>query len=106
MEYQLTFYVPKNDAERVKEALFAMGAGRVGDYDKACWQTLGQGQFRPLQGSNPTIGNQGELTFVNEYKVEMVCSKGLIHTIVQKLIEIHPYEEPAFTVIKLESFGK
>ena len=104
MDYQLTFYVPQNDAEQVKQALFSLGAGTQGDYDMACWQTLGQGQFRPLQGADPTIGEVGELTFVPEFKVEILCSADTIKEVVSKLKQVHPYEEPAFTVIKLEQF--
>ncbi|WP_207384165.1 NGG1p interacting factor NIF3 [Legionella nagasakiensis] len=104
MEYQLIFYVPESHVDEVKQALFALGAGKQGAYSETCWQTLGQGQFRPLAGANPTIGESGELTFVNEYKVEMLCSAELIHLVVKKLKEIHPYEEPAYAVIHLESY--
>ncbi len=104
MDYQLIFYVPEPDADKVKNALFALGVGRQGDYDQTCWQCPGTGQFRPLAGANPTIGENGELTFVQEYKVEMICSKELIHAAVKTLKEVHPYEEPAFSVYKLEKF--
>jgi hypothetical protein len=102
MDYQLVFYVPEQDANTVKEALFALGVGRQGDYDQTCWQTLGIGQFRPLPGANPTLGEMGELTIVKEYKVEMVCSKDLIQAAIKILKEVHPYETPAYSVFKLE----
>lgn len=54
--YKINFYVPESHLEIVKQALFDAGAGRQGDYDQACWQCLGQGQFRPLKGANPSIG--------------------------------------------------
>jgi structural hemagglutinin/hemolysin toxin protein RtxA len=102
MDYQLSFYVPTADAEKVKTALFSIGVGRQGDYDNTCWQCLGTGQFRPLTGASPTIGEMGELTYVEEYKIEMVCSKELIQEAVKILKEVHPYEEPAYCVYKLE----
>lgn len=102
MDYQLIFYVPENEAENVKRALFSLGVGKVGNYDQACWQCLGQGQFRPLEEANPAVGQQGKLTFVQEFKVEMLCSAELIHAAVQKLIEVHPYEEPAYIVTRVE----
>ena len=57
--YTLCFYVPESALEQVKAAVFAAGAGRIGNYDQCCWQVAGQGQFRPLAGSNPAIGRQG-----------------------------------------------
>ncbi|KTD21145.1 hypothetical protein [Legionella londiniensis] len=104
MYYQLTFYVPESHLETVKNALFAAGAGKIGDYDHACWQCLGQGQFRPLAGANPTIGKPEELSYVAEYKVEMLCDVDLIHEIVHQLKKAHPYEEPAYAVTRIEQF--
>ena len=102
--YKLAFYVPEDFLEPVKEAVFSVGAGLIGDYDQCCWQTLGTGQFRPLKGSSPFIGEvgmgdeAGELEKVNEYKVEMVCADNLIQKAVQALLDTHPYEEPAYDI--------
>ena len=70
----------------------------MGDYDSCCWQTAGQGQFRPLPGSNPTIGATGHLETLLEYKVEMVVSDELVDAAVAALVLAHPYEEPAYDV--------
>ena len=94
--YKLCFYVPESHLELVKEAIFEAGAGRIGDYDRCCWQTLGQGQFRPLEGANPFIGTSGQVETVAEYKVEMVCADELVDAAVKALKQAHPYEEPAF----------
>ena len=102
--YKLCFYVPATHLEIVKNAVFDTGAGQVGDYDRCCWQTLGQGQFRPLEGSNPFLGQQGWVEQVAEYKVELVCDDHLIEAAIQALIDAHPYEEPAYDVIVLEEF--
>lgn len=99
--YKICFYVPESHLEKVKEALFAAGAGRIGDYDHCCWQTRGTGQFRPLAGSRPHIGAEGRLETLEEYKVEMVCHERIIDAAVRALRESHPYEEPAFDVWKL-----
>lgn len=103
-QYKLSFYVPESHLERVKQALFLAGAGKQGAYDKACWQCLGQGQFRPLEGANPTIGNIHELHFVSEYKVEMLCSADYISAAIAALRASHPYEEPAYEVVRLENY--
>ena len=101
--YKLCFYVPVSHLESVKAAVFATGAGRVGDYDNCSWQVLGVGQFRPLAGSKPFLGQQDELAQVDEYRVEMVCAAQYVKAAVAALQEAHPYEEPAWDVIALVS---
>lgn len=101
---KLEFYVPESHLGEVKAALFAAGAGRVGDYDCCAWQTPGQGQFRPLTGSSPYLGEAGRLETVQEYKVELVCEESLIKDVVAALKAAHPYEEVAFSVIRTESW--
>ncbi len=102
--YKISVFVPENDAERVKQSMFDTGAGRIGDYDCCCWQTSGQGQFRPLEGSSPTIGQQDRIETVAELKIEMVCADDRIRDVVAALKHSHPYEEPAYDVWKLEKF--
>ncbi|UTW03041.1 YqfO family protein [Amphritea atlantica] len=96
--YKLAFYVPQENLEAVKQALFATGAGRIGDYDSCCWQVKGVGQFRPLSGSNPHIGSQHLLEQLEEWKVELVCEDHLIRVAVRALKQAHPYEEVAYEV--------
>nr|WP_208022053.1 NGG1p interacting factor NIF3 [Aestuariicella hydrocarbonica] len=100
----MCFHVPASHLDAVKSALFEAGAGKVGDYDSCCWQVLGQGQFRPLAGSQPYLGQQGRLEAVAEYRVEMVCSDECIRAAVKALKLAHPYEEPAYDVMKVEEF--
>lgn len=99
--YKLCFYVPESHLEQVKTAVFAAGAGRIGDYDSCCWQVPGQGQFRPLDGSQPFLGQQGVVEAVDEYRVEMVCEAAYIRAVVAALLGAHPYETPAFDVVAL-----
>lgn len=94
--YAISFYVPIDAAEAVKSALFAAGAGRIGAYDCCCWQCLGQGQFRPLAGSQPHLGSQDELTRLEELRVEMVCAEEHLAAAIAALRDSHPYETPAF----------
>lgn len=98
---KITFYVPETHLEQVKAALFAAGAGRIGAYDCCAWQVKGQGQFRPLAGSNPFIGQQGVVEVLDEYKVELVCDDGQLHAALAALKLSHPYEEPAYDVVPL-----
>ena len=96
--YKLVFFVPESHLEQVKTAVFSAGAGRIGNYDQCCWQVPGSGQFRPLAGANPYIGNSGQLETLPEYRVEMVCADEFIQAAVAALRAAHPYEEPAFDV--------
>ena len=100
---KIEFYVPESHLEPVKSAMFAAGAGRVGDYDSCAWQTLGQGQYRPLEGADPFQGDIGKVETEPEYKVEMVCREALIHAAISALRDAHPYEEVAYSVIRTES---
>lgn len=99
--YKLVFFVPEEHLEAVKAACFSAGAGRIGRYDCCAWQVLGQGQFRPLQGSQPHLGQLEVLEAVAEYRVEMVCEDALIKAVVLALRRAHPYEEPAYDVYPL-----
>lgn len=102
--YQLSFFVPKDYAEKVKEAIFATGAGTQGEYSKCAWQVLGEGQFQPSKSATPFLGKEDQLEKVSEYKVEILCSHQNIKAAVKALKKAHPYEEVAFSVIKLEDF--
>ena len=99
--YKLCYYVPESHLEATKSATFAAGAGRVGDYDSCCWQVRGEGQFRPLPGSSPYLGREGELERVVAYRVEMICPEERAAEVVRALKQAHPYEEPAYDLIRL-----
>lgn len=102
--YKICFYAPITHVENVKNAMFEAGAGVVGDYGCCAWQILGEGQFMPLPGSQPFIGETQQLEKVAEYKVELVCDDRYIHDVIAALKESHPYEEPAYQVMRVEDF--
>src|SRR6478752_4467244 len=97
--YKIIFYSPETHTDAVKNAMFAAGAGKIGNYSCCAWQVLGTGQFLPLAGSQAFIGNIDKLETVAEYKVEMVCEDRHIHNAIAALKNAHPYEEPAYQVI-------
>lgn len=101
--YKLGIYVPEASLEVVKQALFDAGAGRIGNYDSCCWQAKGEGQFRPLAGSKPALGALDRIERVAEYRVEMVCEAALLGAVIAALKASHPYEEPAYDVVRLEN---
>lgn len=102
--YKFTFFVPESHLEAVKNAVFATGAGKIGHYDRCCFQLKGEGQFRALEGSHPFLGECGQLETVVEYRVELVCDEQHIRSAVAAMKLAHPYEEPAYDVIKMEGF--
>ena len=99
--YKLCVYVPVSHLEPVKAAMFSAGAGKIGNYDSCCWQVLGEGQFRPLAGSEPWLGQQNVLERVAEYRVELVCADGIIESVLAAMRRAHPYEEPAYDAWQL-----
>lgn len=102
--YKLNFFVPTENKEEVKNALFGIGAGKYENYEHCSFETLGTGQFKPVGEADPYLGKVGEVERVEEYKVEMVCSEKLIRKAVRTLKEVHPYEEVAYEVFRLEAF--
>lgn len=101
--YQLHFFVPDSHVDAVKSAVFTAGGGRIGNYDCCSWQVRGTGQFRPLAGANPHLGSIGALESLDEWRVELVVADDLLQAVVAALKQAHPYEEPAYGVVKLET---
>jgi dinuclear metal center YbgI/SA1388 family protein len=92
-------FVPTGDASAVREAMFAAGAGEIGEYSHCCWSTSGTGQFLPGSAAAPAIGVPGEVTQVAEDRVEMVAHASIRTHVLGALRAAHPYEEPAFDLI-------
>ncbi|PCJ45495.1 MAG: NGG1p interacting factor NIF3 [Moraxellaceae bacterium] len=98
---KIVFFVPVEHKEAVKAAVFDAGAGRIGNYDQCSWEVEGVGQFRPLAGAMPYLGNVGQLETSREFKVEMVCEDKLLSEVLKALKQAHPYEEPAYEFVRL-----
>ncbi len=94
-------FVPTADASAVRDAVFAAGAGHIGDYSHCSWSVAGAGQFLPLDGAAPAIGTIGSLERVNEDRVEVVAPARLRAQVLAAVRASHPYEEPAFDVLPL-----
>lgn len=98
---KIVTFVPAAEAEKVRDALTAAGAGRIGDYDSATFSTPGEGRFRPGEGAEPVIGRVGELEVVEEVRIEAVMPRVRRTAVVRALLEAHPYEEVAYDVVEL-----
>lgn len=99
----LVVYVPRAATQDLLAALFAAGAGAVGDYEECAFVAPGRGQFRPVRSATPAVGRVGELEHVDEDRVEVVLPRRLRTAVVAALRRAHPYEEPAFHVLATAS---
>ena len=91
-------FVPHNDADAVAAAMHEAGAGAIGAYDRAMFQSPGTGSFRPLEGATPAIGQVGEVERVDETRVEMVAAPAVRESVRGAMLDAHPYEEVAYSV--------
>jgi dinuclear metal center YbgI/SA1388 family protein len=103
---KIVVFVPREAAERVRQALSEAGAGRIGDYDQASFSAPGEGRFRPLEGADPAIGEVGRAEVVDEIRIETVCPRRLREWAVAAMVAAHPYEEPAYDVIELAALDE
>jgi len=102
--YKITFFVPESHVEQVKQAMFDAGAGKIGNYDCCSWQVKGEGQFRPLLGSQAFIGEVNAIKKIEEFRVEMVCDKTKVKEAINALLQAHPYETPAYDILQTVDF--
>lgn len=98
---KLIYYVPESHLESTKQAIFSAGAGGIGNYEYCAWQVKGTGQFKPVKGADPYIGELGELEQVEEWRVETIVIEENAKTVAKALKASHPYEEPAFEFIQI-----
>jgi hypothetical protein len=104
---KLYTYAPANIADKVREALFAAGAGHVSNYKECSFNTNGTGTFRPMEGTNPTIGVAGgDRQRQEEVKIEVLIEKHLEARVMRALFENHIYEEVAYELIPLSNSNR
>jgi dinuclear metal center YbgI/SA1388 family protein len=99
--HKLTTFVPAESLERVAEALFAAGAGRIGHYTRCSFRTPGTGTFMGDETTNPSVGKAGRFERAEEVKLETLCPISKLPGVLAALRASHPYEEPAFDLIQL-----
>ncbi len=100
---KLQTYVPKDNAEALRVALFSAGAGNIGNYDSCSFNLEGKGTYRGNEDSNPTIGKQGDLHTESETQISVVFAKHLEAKVLKALFNTHPYEEVAYEVTTLDN---
>jgi hypothetical protein len=100
---KLIVFVPREALDDVREALFAAGAGRIGDYERCSWYTQGTGTFLGGEGTSPSVGEAGREERVAELRLETVFPVERQDEVVAELRRAHPYEEPVFDIYELVS---
>ena len=103
MNRKLVVIGPREALDSVREALFAAGAGRIGDYAHCSWYTEGTGTFLGGEGTSPSVGQAGREERVAELRLETVFPAERQEEVVAALRGAHPYEEPAFDIYELLS---
>lgn len=101
--YRLVVFIPVDVVSTVAEAIFAAGAGAMGNYSKCSFQSTGTGTFLPLRGAKPAVGKRGKFETVPEVRFETVVPADKLQTVVAAMKKAHPYETPAFDVLKLHN---
>jgi dinuclear metal center YbgI/SA1388 family protein len=99
--YKLVVYVPVESASKVANALFAAGAGHIGNYSHCGYSAQGQGTFLPIEGARPAIGKRGRLEKVPELRFETIVPAQKMSSVILAMINTHPYETPAYDIFKL-----
>ncbi len=100
---KLVTFVPADYAAKVREAIFSAGAGVIGNYDSCSYNLEGTGTFRAGENTNPFVGEKGKLHFEPEIRIETIFPEHLTGKVIAKMLEAHPYEEPAYDIYPLEN---
>lgn len=100
---KLVVYVPLAQAEAVRKAIFEAGAGHIGNYDSCSFNAPGRGSFKAGENSNPFTGEIGKIHFEDEIRIETVFPAFLQNKIIDNMIKVHPYEEPAYDIYSLDN---
>ncbi|HSW46033.1 MAG TPA: Nif3-like dinuclear metal center hexameric protein [Phycisphaerae bacterium] len=98
---KIVTFVPQARLELVSQAMFAAGAGRIGDYEQCSYRLEGRGTFFGTENTNPRLGRKGRLETVAEVRLEVIAPQSKLPEVVAALRRSHPYEEPAFDVYPL-----
>ena len=93
--------VPSENTQELRDAICTEGAGIIGNYSYCTTTTKSVGTFKPSKNANPYIGEKEKIEFVDEEKLEVVCDINIAKRVLNKIREVHPYEEPGIDIIPL-----
>ena len=103
--YKVEIFIPKSHLEKLCEVLRRLDVGHIGNYSECLSYSEVISRWKPLEGTDPYIGDIGKLTEEKELKVEVTCKEDIVNQFVKEIKEIHPYEEPVINIIPLYKIG-
>lgn len=98
---KIEIFIPPEYIDSLRNALAAVGAGKIGNYDHCCSITEVRGYWRPLKGAQPFLGEVDQVEEGVECKVEVNCSRELVKDAIVIIKHVHPYEQPVINIIPL-----
>lgn len=101
--YKFVVFVPKEDEERIREVICKAGGGKWKNYSCCTFNIEGKGSFIPLNGAKPYIGEVGNISYVNEVRIECIVGESVLDKVVKSTVDAHPYEEVAYDIYKIEN---
>ncbi|RCW45371.1 MULTISPECIES: Nif3-like dinuclear metal center hexameric protein [unclassified Halanaerobium] len=104
--YKFVVFVPENYIEEIKSAVYENGGGEIGKYSHSGFYLQGKGSFKPLEGSSPYIGSTGKISEVDEIRLETVVAEDKIDQVLKSVLKVHPYEEVAYDIYKIDRKSK
>ncbi|MCT4591104.1 MAG: Nif3-like dinuclear metal center hexameric protein [Carboxylicivirga sp.] len=103
---KLVTFVPSEQAETVRTAIFDAGAGQIGNYDACSYNLSGEGTFRGDENTNPYVGEKGKIHTEKEMRIETILPSHIKNRVIKALIKAHPYEEVAYDLYPLANEWK
>ncbi len=105
-KHKIIVFVPLKNADELTFAMASAGAGIIGNYTVCSFRVTGIGTFLGGEGSNPKAGKRGRFEMAEEVRIEMLCDKKNLDKAIDKIYEVHPYEEPAYEIYKVSVRAK
>ena len=102
-QIKLVVFAPESDIEKISDAAFNSGAGRIGEYDRCSYRSEGEGTFRGSSNSNPALGEKENFEKVKEARLEFLVDLWNLSPVLSAVINAHSYEEPAYDIYTLKN---
>ena len=102
---KIEIFIPETHLEPLRQALLSVDAGHIGNYDGCLSYSRVTGCWRPLAGTDPYIGTEGEFCSEPELKVEVICRTERVEETLKAIKAVHPYEEPVINILSLAGTG-
>ncbi len=102
-QIKLIVFIPEESLEKVSDAIFSAGGGRIGEYTNCSFRTTGKGTFKGSEKTSPAAGKREIFETVNEVRLEVLVDSWKIRNVITEMLKVHPYEEPAYDIYPLNN---